>query len=142
MCLFVKTKKVIFKTSNKNIICFKRGYVYKGELSPKYFNYFNYIKNKTTEKIDIEKYHILDYEHYLYEPEFFSIQRGYHSNKHFFSKTNSDSTNHVFIIPKNTKYVEGLANDKENEKGYVSETLIWIGHKWSSITWLKILFKY
>jgi hypothetical protein len=138
MCLYVKTKKVIFKTSNKNIICFKNGKKVNGNLKPKYQYRFRYKKNKLTERVDIEFYFKNRYDKYIT----YQINEGYHSNKHFFSKTYYDSTNHVFIIPKNTKYVEGLANDKEDEKGYVSETLIWIGHKWSPITWLKILFKY
>ena len=69
------------------------------------------------------------------------VEQGYHSwvdqvrtDRYGYSGT---KVYHLFVIPKGTTYYEGLENG--GAKGYVSETIVYLGHNKNPFTWLRKL---
>jgi hypothetical protein len=126
MCLTSPTELLV-STAEKNIICFKNGYVYRFKFHPSHYSSFKYIKGKSTKQVELK----------ILSDRFnkFAVEEGYHSS----TKANNedDSYDHVFLIPKGTKYIKGF-NNYSSENNYVSETLVWMGYKFNPITWLRV----
>jgi len=135
MCLILKNKES--KIATKDIICYKRGIVNWGNFSPYYFDHYKYEKGEKQKEIklqpELEYPEVLAKENSLINN--WTIERGYHSYIHFQS-----CSNHVFIIPKGSEYYIGQFNSKQ-ENSMASSNIIWVGHKWNPITWLKLIFK-
>lgn len=60
------------------------------------------------------------------------IEEGYHS-----WKKKEPYGNYLFMIPKDTKYYDGLENG--GSAGYVSDNIICLGHYLSLKTWVRAL---
>lgn len=123
MCL--EFRQVDKRVASKNIIVTKQGEVKKnGRFEPIYTTTnFTYPREILVEKVNIKP-----------ETRFGSmkINEGYHSWISFFGGS------HLFIIPKGTTYYVGGFNDPDKTNNYCSEQIIWIGHKLSPLTWLKV----
>lgn len=112
--------------AKKAVVCYKTGYrLSKNTFSPKVMR-FIYKKGKITEKVSLRPY---DYRFYC------TIEEGYHS----FIKYSSGDSTELFIIPKGSRYYKGGVNQFTDVDGYVSDRIIWVGSKYSLITWFKVL---
>jgi len=122
MCLSIDSKTEI-KTNPKNKFVFKcltsswigytsefEGYRYKSDLTP---------EKEVTLKIHDE-----------------TVSRGYHSWKNLMGH-GFFGANFLFVIPKGAKIVEGKQHDLE--PGYVSSTIICVGHLLNPATYIKAL---
>jgi hypothetical protein len=143
MCL--KTMgEFIKQTADRPIICYKSGNLTsEGKFRPTFYDEFRYSLNEETEYVEIKpKYHEIKpiyYHNGFYDESKLKIERieeGYHSYK----KSNIIANN-VFIIPKGATYYSGSVNEYDKNDGYVSSSLIWIGHAFSIMTWIRY-FKY
>jgi hypothetical protein len=70
------------------------------------------------------------------------IDPGYHSwvdqeRTDRYGEKHTEKVNHLFVIPKGTVYYEGLENGFR--LGYASETIVYVGHTWNPLTWLRKL---
>ena len=70
------------------------------------------------------------------------IEQGYHSwvdqeRTDRYGEKHTEKVNHLFVIPKGTAYYEGLENGYR--LGYTSETIVYLGHVWNPLTWLRKL---
>jgi len=68
------------------------------------------------------------------------IEAGYHSwvdqePKNRYGNPYRDKVQYLFVIPKGTVYYEGLENG--GATGYASETIVYLGHVWNPLTWLR-----
>lgn len=121
MCLVKISEK---KVAEDNILCWKR--LYKGSMS--IIRDHQYKTGVVQPTVELK----------VYRGE---IEEGYHSwvdqartDRYGYSGT---KVYHLFVIPKGTTYYEGLENG--GAKGYVSETIVYLGHKKNPLTWLRKL---
>jgi hypothetical protein len=119
MCLHLLNDEV--KKTEKPIVVYKK-LNYKNGLAKSYHYRFNYVSGILQPKVKLRP---------VYGDS--SIEDGYHSRK-----KNIDS-NAVFVIPKGVDYYEGFEN-YSTIRNYVSETIIYVGHKLNPLTWFKVIY--
>jgi hypothetical protein len=124
MCLEKASEK---KIAEKNIFCWKK-LRHNGE---SLIQDYKYVVNVIQPKVNIiVKYGSRE------------IEQGYHSwvdqkQKDFYEAKTLQNLHHLFVIPKGTVYYEGLENGRR--PGYTSETIVYLGHIWNPLTWLRKL---
>lgn len=124
MCLERPSEK---KVAEKNIFCWKQLQGFNGKsLIQEYI----YRPGAVQPKVNIR----------IYRNQL--IEEGYHSwvdqePKDRYGNSYRHKVFHLFVIPKGTVYYEGLENG--GATGYASETIVYLGHVYNPLTWLRKL---
>lgn len=124
MCLERVSEK---KVAEENIFCWKM----LGTKGRSLIWEYKYEPGVIQPRVEIEKK--------LYDG---GIEEGYHSwvdqePKDRFGCSRRRKVYHLFVIPKGTVYYEGLENG--GAVGYASESIVYLGHVYNPLTWLRKL---
>lgn len=143
MCLELK-KGYRRKVANKDITCYKIGYIRGKEFTPFFKTFFRYTPNAiANSRIDIIKHRHVN----KFDDIIAYIETGLHSftNKNYILQryyeritdysTYSDLILGVFIIPKSSNYYRGIYRDYDESEipSYASNQLIWTGKYYRNI---------
>ena len=124
MCLERVSEK---KVAEKNIFCWKR----LGNFGKSLIQGYKYKTGVLQPQVEIKVREM-----------YMTIEEGYHSwveqePKDRFGRPYREKVSHLFVIPKETVYYEGLENG--GAVGYASESIVYLGHVYNPLTWLRKL---
>ena len=125
MCLERPSEK---KVAEKDIFCWKQ---LKGFNGKSLIQEYKYVQGVIQPRVEI-----------IVHRNSNTVEEGYHSwveqePKDQLGRSYRKKLKHLFVIPKGTTYYEGLENG--GPAGYVSETIVYLGHVYNPLTWLRML---